>query len=81
MIGFRGASKYHDSRYADGSRWNVRHCSARGEVRPYEHEDHLDFHSRRTVDEGRRVLAMMAQNGLHQGEDGLEVYALSRGAL
>jgi pyruvate,water dikinase len=30
----------------------------------------------RTVDEGRRVLAAMASNGLRQGEDGLEVYAM-----
>jgi pyruvate,water dikinase len=30
----------------------------------------------RTVDEGRRVLATMADHGLRQGEDGLEVYAM-----
>jgi len=30
----------------------------------------------RTVDEGRKVLAIMAQNGLRQGENGLEVYAM-----
>ena len=30
----------------------------------------------RTVDEGRRVIAAMAANGLRQGEDGLEVYAM-----
>jgi len=28
----------------------------------------------RTVDEGRRVIAAMAANGLRQGEDGLEIY-------
>ncbi len=30
----------------------------------------------RTVDEGRRVIEAMAANGLKQGEDGLEVYAM-----
>jgi pyruvate,water dikinase len=30
----------------------------------------------RTVEEGRGVLATMARNGLRQGEDGLEVYAM-----
>jgi len=30
----------------------------------------------RTVDEGRRVIAAMAANGLRQGEDGLEIYAM-----
>jgi pyruvate,water dikinase len=30
----------------------------------------------RTVDEGKRVIAAMATNGLRQGEEGLEVYAM-----
>ena len=30
----------------------------------------------RTVDEGKRVIEAMAANGLKQGEDGLEVYAM-----
>lgn len=30
----------------------------------------------RTVDEGRRVLAQMAANGLHQRDDGLDIYAM-----
>ena len=30
----------------------------------------------RTVEEGRRVIAMMARNGLRQHEDGLEVYVM-----
>jgi pyruvate,water dikinase len=30
----------------------------------------------RTVDEAKRVIAAMADNGLKQGEDGLEIYAM-----
>ena len=30
----------------------------------------------RTVEEGRRVLAVMAKHGLKRGEDGLEVYVM-----
>ena len=75
MIGFRGASRYYDSRYADGF---ALECAAllraRRELGLTNIKIMIPFC--RTVDEGRRVLAMMAQNGLHQGKDGLEVYAM-----
>ena len=75
MIGFRGASRYYDSRYADGF---ALECAgllrARRELGLTNIKIMIPFC--RTVDEGRRVLAMMAQNGLHQGEGGLEVYAM-----
>ena len=75
MIGFRGASRYYDPRYADGF---ALECAAllraRRELGLTNIKIMIPFC--RTVDEGRRVLDMMAQNGLRQGEDGLEVYAM-----
>jgi pyruvate,water dikinase len=75
MIGFRGASRYADPRYADGF---ALECAAllraRRELGLTNIKIMIPFC--RTVDQGRRVLAMMAQNGLCQGEDGLDVYAM-----
>jgi pyruvate,water dikinase len=75
MIGFRGASRYYDARYADGF---ALECAALVRAR---HDLGLTnikvmIPFCRTVEEGRRVLAAMAQHGLAQGEDGLEVYAM-----
>jgi pyruvate,water dikinase len=75
MLGFRGASRYYDARYAEGF---ALECAALRRAR-------LEFGLTnvkvmipfcRTVGEGRRVLAAMAEGGLRQGEDGLEVYAM-----
>jgi pyruvate,water dikinase len=75
MIGFRGASRYYDARYADGF---ALECTAllraRRELGLTNVKVMIPFC--RTVDEGKRVLAAMAANGLRQGEDGLEVYAM-----
>lgn len=75
MIGFRGASRYADPRYADGF---ALECAAllraRRELGLTNIKIMIPFC--RTVDEGRRVLDMMARNGLRQGDDGLEVYAM-----
>ena len=74
MIGFRGASRYYDDRYAAGF---ALECTALRRVR-----DELGLPNVkamipfcRTVEEGRRVIAAMAANGLRQGENGLEIYA------
>jgi pyruvate,water dikinase len=75
MIGFRGASRYYDPRYADGF---ALECLALKRVR----EDmglrnvKIMIPFCRTVEEGRRVLAVMADHGLRQGDHGLEVYAM-----
>ena len=75
MLGFRGASRYYDPRYAEGFGLE---CAALLRVR-------RDFGLTnvkvmipfcRTVEEGRRVLAAMATHGLRQGDAGLEVYAM-----
>jgi pyruvate, water dikinase len=75
MLGFRGASRYYDERYAAGF---ALECAAlrrvRAELGLANVKVMIPFC--RTVDEGRRVIAAMAANGLRQGEDGLEVYAM-----
>jgi pyruvate,water dikinase len=75
MIGFRGASRYYDARYADGFALECMALRrARQELGLTNIKVMVPFC--RTVDEGKRVLAAMAANGLRQGEDGLEVYAM-----
>lgn len=75
MLGFRGASRYYDARYAEGF---ALECQALARVR---HEMGLTnlkvmIPFCRTVAEAEKVVAVMAANGLRQGEEGLEVYAM-----
>jgi pyruvate,water dikinase len=75
MLGFRGASRYYDERYADGFALECEALlRARRELGLTNIKVMIPFC--RTVDEGRRVIAAMAANGLRQGEDGLEIYAM-----
>lgn len=75
MIGWRGASRYYDPRYREAF---ALECQALRRVR----EDMgltniipmIPFC--RTPAEGKQVLAEMAAQGLHQGENGLEVYVM-----
>jgi pyruvate,water dikinase len=75
MIGFRGASRYDDPRYAEGF---ALECAAllraRRDLGLTNIKVMIPFC--RTVAEGQRVLAAMARHGLRQGEDGLDVYAM-----
>lgn len=75
MIGFRGASRYYDPRYAAGFGLE---CAALARVRGKMGLTNLKVMIPfcRTVEEGRRVVDIMARNGLRQGENGLEVYAM-----
>jgi pyruvate,water dikinase len=75
MIGFRGASRYYDARYADGF---ALECAALQRVRRELGLKNVKVMIPfcRTVNEGEQVLAAMAANGLGPGEDGLEVYAM-----
>jgi pyruvate,water dikinase len=75
MLGFRGASRYYSPRYKEGFGLE---CRAIKRLR----ED-LGFDNAivmipfcRTVDEAKRVLAVMADNGLRRGENGLQVYVM-----
>jgi pyruvate,water dikinase len=75
MLGFRGASRYYDARYAEGF---ALECAALLRVRRDLGLTNVKIMIPfcRTVAEGKRVIAVMAQHGLKQGEDGLEIYAM-----
>lgn len=75
MIGFRGASRYYDTRYADGFALECQALlRARREMGLTNIKVMIPFC--RTVDEGKRVIAALAANGLVQGVEGLEIYAM-----
>jgi len=75
MLGFRGASRYYNSRYKDGFKLE---CRAMKVVR----DDmgltnvKLMIPFCRTVDEGRKVINVMEEYGLKQGENDLEIYVM-----
>jgi pyruvate,water dikinase len=75
MLGFRGASRYYDARYAEGF---ALECEALARVRRSMGLKNVRVMIPfcRTVEEARRVVAAMAGHGLRQGEDGLEVYGM-----
>ncbi|MCB5272790.1 Phosphoenolpyruvate synthase [Arthrobacter sp. SO5] len=75
MLGFRGASRYYDERYREGF---ALECAALKRVR-----EKLGFGNIivmipfcRTPEEADKVLAVMAENGLVRGQDGLQVYMM-----
>ena len=75
MLGFRGASRYYSPRYRDGF---ALECRAIRRLR----ED-MGFVNVvvmipfcRSLAEADRVLAVMAENGLRRGENGLQVYVM-----
>jgi pyruvate,water dikinase len=75
MIGFRGASRYYSQEYREGF---ALECEAIKRVR-----DEIGLTNVvvmipfcRTLEEADRVLKVMADNGLKQGENGLEVYVM-----
>ena len=75
MLGFRGASRYYDDRYKPGFKLE---CQAMLRVR----EDMGLTNVKamipfcRTVEEGEKVIALMGEFGLVQGENDLEIYAM-----
>jgi pyruvate,water dikinase len=75
MLGFRGASRYYDERYRAGFKLE---CLALQRVR----EDMGLINVKamipfcRTVEEGEKVIKLMADYGLKQGEHDLEIYAM-----
>jgi pyruvate, water dikinase len=75
MLGFRGASRYYDTRYREGF---ALECRAMRAVRDGMGLTNLKLMIPfcRTVTEGRRVIREMAENGLVQGENGLEIYMM-----
>lgn len=75
MIGFRGASRYSHPAYAEGF---ALECAAMKRVR-----DEMGFDNVilmipfcRRIEEGEKVLAVMAEHGLKRGEKGLQIYVM-----
>jgi pyruvate,water dikinase len=75
MIGFRGASRYYDERYREGFRLECRAMRrVREEIGLTNVKLMVPFC--RTVAEGEKVVAVLAEEGLRRGVDGLEVYVM-----
>ncbi|MCJ8208342.1 phosphoenolpyruvate synthase [Mucilaginibacter sp. RS28] len=76
MIGFRGASRYYNERYREGFKLE---CEAMKVVR----DDmgltnvKLMIPFCRTVDEGKKVVDLMAAYGLKRGRNGLEIFVMA----
>lgn len=75
MIGFRGASRYYDKRYREGF---LLECRALRRVREEMGLTNVKLMVPfcRTVAEGKKVLAVMAEAGLSRGQNGLEIYVM-----
>ncbi|HKS29885.1 MAG TPA: phosphoenolpyruvate synthase [Pyrinomonadaceae bacterium] len=75
MLGFRGASRYYDERYREGFRLE---CMALRRVREEMGLTNVKamIPFCRTVEEGEKVIKLMRDHGLKQGERGLEIYAM-----
>jgi pyruvate,water dikinase len=75
MIGFRGASRYYDERYREGF---ALECKAIKRVREDMGLTNLVIMIPfcRRIDEAKKVLDEMANNGLMRGENGLKVYVM-----
>jgi pyruvate,water dikinase len=75
MIGFRGASRYYSPRYRDGF---ALECRAIQRLRNDMGFDNVIVMIPfcRSTKEADRVLAVMAENGLRRGENGLQVYVM-----
>ncbi|MGJ8623084.1 MAG: phosphoenolpyruvate synthase [Yoonia sp.] len=75
MIGFRGAARYYSDHYRDGFALECRAIARlRGEMGFDNVIMMIPFC--RTPEEADKVLAVMKENGLERGRDGLEVYVM-----
>ena len=75
MLGFRGASRYYHDLYRDGF---LLECRALQKVREEMGLENVKMMIPfcRTVEEGEKVVALMAENGLKRGEKGTEIYVM-----
>jgi pyruvate,water dikinase len=75
MLGFRGASRYYSPLYQDGF---ALECKAMQRVRAEMGLKNVKLMIPfcRTLEEGRKVVEVMASLGLKRGEDGLEIYMM-----
>ena len=75
MIGWRGASRYYDEKFKPAFGLECRALKkARDEMGLTNIKPMIPFC--RTPDEGRKVIEIMNEYGLKQGENGLEVYVM-----
>ena len=76
MIGFRGASRYYSKEFLPAFKLE---CQAIKRVRDEMGLKNLKVMVPfcRTIEEGKEVLRIMAENGLKRGEKGLEVYVMA----
>lgn len=75
MLGFRGSSRYYNVLYKDGF---ALECKAIKRVRDTMGLTNLKVMVPfcRTVEEGKKVLAVMEENGLKRGDNGMEIYTM-----
>ncbi|WAO97196.1 Pyruvate, water dikinase [Fusarium falciforme] len=75
MIGFRGASRYYSPRYKEGFALECRAVKRlREEIGLTNAIIMIPFC--RTIGEAKKVLEVMAENGLRRGDNGLQVYVM-----
>ena len=75
MIGFRGASRYYSPRYREGFALECRGIKRLREEMGFDNVIVMIPFCRSTG-EADQVLAVMAENGLRRGENGLQVYVM-----
>lgn len=76
MLGFRGASRYYHEKYKEGFKLE---CEAMKRVRDTMGLDNVKLMIPfcRTVEEGKKVVALMREYGLIQHQNGLEIYVMA----
>lgn len=75
MIGWRGASRYYDAKYLEGFKLECQAFKkAREEMGLSNIKIMVPFC--RTLEEGRKVLRIMAEHGLERGKNSLQVYVM-----
>lgn len=76
MLGFRGASRYYNEKYREGF---ALECLAIKKAREEMGFDNIIMMIPfcRTLEEGDKVLKVLAENGLKRGENGLKVYVMA----
>jgi pyruvate,water dikinase len=75
MIGWRGASRYYDEKFKPAFSLECKALKkAREEMGFINIKPMIPFC--RTPEEGRKVVSIMKENGLIQGENGLEIYVM-----
>ncbi len=75
MIGYRGASRYYSEKFQDAFSLECKALAiVRNRMRLKNVLAMVPFC--RTPDEGRKVIKLMAKNGLKQGKDGFQIYVM-----